>query len=72
MPVSKLQIFRNALMSKTAKMTLLIFCLFVLYKVFIQSDSKSFIRDKRKDSKFEFILSLFKKKTKIILPIWTQ
>lgn len=72
MPVSKLQIFRNVLMSKTAKMTLLIFCLFVLYKVFIQSDSKSFIRDKRKDSKFEFILSLFKKKTKIILPIWTQ
>ncbi|WP_061278878.1 efflux RND transporter periplasmic adaptor subunit [Leptospira interrogans] len=64
MPVSKLQIFRNALMSKTAKMTLLIFCLFVLYKVFIQSDSKSFIRDKRKDSKFEFILSLFKKKDK--------
>lgn len=51
-------------MSKTAKMTLLIFCLFVLYKVFIQSDSKSFIRDKRKDSKFEFILSLFKKKDK--------
>lgn len=52
-------------MSKTAKMTLLIFCLFVLYKVFIQSDSKSFIRDKRKDSKFEFILSLFKKRQRL-------
>lgn len=57
-------------MSKTAKMALLIFCLFVLYKVFIQSDLRSSIRDKRKEGKFEFILSLFKKKTKITL--WTR
>lgn len=57
-------------MSKTAKMALLIFCLFVLYKVFIQVDPRSSIRDKRKEGKFEFILNLFKKKTKITL--WTR
>lgn len=61
---SKPQILRNVLKSKIVKVSLLIFCIFVFYKVFIYSDPKTSIKDKKKEGRFEFILNLFKKKNK--------
>ncbi|EMJ95736.1 efflux RND transporter periplasmic adaptor subunit [Leptospira alstonii] len=61
---SKFQTFRNVLKLKITKTVLFVLCLFVIYKIFIYSDPKSSIRDKKKEGKLEFVLNLFKKKDK--------